>query len=147
MLMPLFLRFPRLWFDSQLKSSLFPDKLLGSTDFFPPLFPSCKTLSRSPLNHGDFISTMLQQPFLGDFLPALLYHGAAPQHPQLGTPRLLQRWQRNTNFTAGLTYTVTAVYHKRAGSLLPTPTLAETDWWGSLRRALPSPLPACRLPL
>lgn len=54
MLMPLFLRFPRLWFDSQLKSCLFPDKLLGSIDFFSPLFPSHKT---SPLDHRDFIIT------------------------------------------------------------------------------------------
>lgn len=50
MLMPLFPRFPRLWFDSQLKSSLFPDKLLGSTDlFFAPSSLLIKHLHIVPL--------------------------------------------------------------------------------------------------
>lgn len=51
-----FLRFPRLWFDSQLKSFLFHDKLLGSTDFFPPLnSPLVKQLHILPECHHDRI--------------------------------------------------------------------------------------------
>lgn len=64
-----FLRFPRLWLDSQLKSFLFPDKLLGSTEFFfPPFFLSHKTPLCSPVDHRDFISNLPQQPFSDDFI-------------------------------------------------------------------------------
>lgn len=57
-----FLGFPRLWFDSQLKSFLFPDKLLGSGDFLP-LFLSHKTrLCSSPVDHKDFMSCLLELP-------------------------------------------------------------------------------------
>lgn len=59
--MPLLLRFPQLWFDSQLKSSLFPDKLLGSTSSCP--FPTDKTPSHCPLDHRGSMSSSLSSLF------------------------------------------------------------------------------------
>lgn len=125
-----------------IKKFSLPWQTVGLHWLFPPSCLLVKHFHVLPSIMGILLAWCCSSLFWGDFLPALLYHGVAPRHPQLGTPRLLQRWQRNTNFTAALTYTVTAVYHKCTGSLLPTSILAETDWWGSPMQS-PAFTPAC----
>lgn len=83
MLMPVFFRFPRLWFDSQLKSCPFPDKLLGSTDFF--FLPSSlfiKHLHILPSVMGVLLSPCCRSLFWMTF--SLLFC-TTERHPHSGT--------------------------------------------------------------
>ena len=94
------------------------------TNSWPPLtflpYPSFtfhKTPLRSLLNHGVFINTLLQQPFLDCLLHALLYHGGAPQHPQLSTAHISGMWgDRGTQTSQTLSFTVAATFHGLTGS-------------------------------
>lgn len=133
MLMPVFFRFPRLWFDSQLKSCPFPDKLLGSADFF--FLPSSlfiKHLHILPSVMGILLSPCCRSLFWMTF--SLLFCTTERHHHSGTRPtspsKVIEELEPHSYFTA--------MYHELAGSLLPT-TLPETDWWSLYPDHCPHP--------